>query len=67
MIDGSCPKCKRKIKVQANLEKNVPLEEGATAYPISTDSVNCPECGEKINLLPLRQNIESQTGKKMVG
>jgi len=67
MIDGSCPKCKRKIKVQANLEKNVPLEEGATAYPISTDSVNCPECDEKINLLPLRQNIESQTGKKVVG
>ncbi len=66
IIDGSCTKCKHKLKVQINLEKNMPLEEGAIAYPVSTDSIDCPECGEKTNLLPFRQQIESQTGKKVV-
>ncbi len=65
IIDGSCTKCKHKLKVQINLEKNMPLE-GAIAYPVSTNSIDCPECGEKTNLLPFRQQIESQTGKKVV-
>ena len=62
----SCPKCKHNLKVQANLKKNMPLEAGAIAYPVLTDSVDCPKCRKKINLLPLRQQIESQFGTKVV-
>ena len=66
IIDSSCPKCKHKLKVQVNLEKNMALEEGAIAYPVSTDSTDCPECSEKINLTSFRQQIESRFGKKVV-
>lgn len=66
IIDGSCPKCKHKLKVQANLEENVPLAENAIAYPIHTDLIDCPKCGERINLASFRQNIESQTGRRLV-
>ncbi len=66
IIDGSCPKCKHKLKVQVNLEKNVALEEGAIAYPVSTDSTDCPKCSEKINPVSFRQQIELQFGKKVV-
>lgn len=66
IIDVPCLKCKHKLKVQFNLERNVRLEEGTIPYPISTDSIDCPKCSEKINLLSIRQQIESQTGKKVV-
>ena len=40
------------------------LKEGTVAYPVLTDSADCPKCREKINLLQLRQQIESQFGKR---
>ena len=65
-LDGSCTKCKHKLKIQANLEKNVKLEEDASAYPVSTNILQCPNCKENINLKSLRDKIESQLGKKVV-
>lgn len=66
IAEHSCPKCRQKIKIQINLENNMRLNEGAIAYPISDDSINCPECGEKIDVLQLREQVESQFGKKAV-
>ena len=66
LLDIACIKCKHNLKVQANLEKNMQLKEGAIAYPVLSNSVDCPKCREKINLLQLRQQIESQFGKRVV-
>ena len=66
IVNISCLKCKHNLKVQTNLEKNMPLETDAIAYPVLTDSVDCPKCDAKINLMSLRQQIESQTGKSVV-
>lgn len=66
MVDVSCPKCKHNVKIQCNLERSVPVGDGAIAYPISDNIVVCPACGKDINLLSMRQNIELQMGRKVV-
>ena len=40
----------------------MPLEEGAVPYPISTDSMNCPKCSQRMDLTQLRRHIELQSG-----
>lgn len=66
VLEGSCTKCKNKLKIQANFEKNVKPQEGTIPYPVSTDTLKCPNCNENINLSALRTQIESQLGKKVV-
>lgn len=66
ILDASCKKCNHNLKIQANFEKNVVLEQGAIPYPISTDSLVCPNCNEKMNLALLRSQLESQFGKKLI-
>lgn len=66
VVEVSCLNCKHNLKVQLNLTKNMPLEADAIAYPVLTDSIDCPKCGTKINLASLRQQIESQTGRSVV-
>lgn len=64
-LDVSCPHCKHLIKLQANFEKDIPLDAGAVAYPVSTDVLVCPTCGEKVNLAPLREKIKETTGSNI--
>ena len=61
-----CPKCGNGFNIQLNLKDNMQLKEGVIAYPVSTDSICCASCGERIALLQLRQKIESEFGSKVV-
>ena len=66
VMNVTCKKCKHSFKVQINLKSNMQPEDGAVPYPISTDSMNCPKCHQEIDMMPMRQHIESQTGRKAV-
>ena len=66
VMNVTCKKCKHSFKVQINLKSNMQLEDGAVPYPILTDSMNCPKCHQEIDMVPMRQHIESQTGRKAV-
>ncbi|OEK02619.1 Clp protease ClpP [Roseivirga sp. 4D4] len=65
MIDYNCPTCQARYKIQANLKKNVPLEQGAIAYP-KNNTFKCTRCGTLNNLTPLRLQIEAQARKKII-
>lgn len=64
-IDVDCPNCKNKITVQANLNKAQPIEKGAIAFP-QDNKLKCPNCAAEINVINIRQQIEAQSGKKIV-
>ncbi|HLC16039.1 MAG TPA: Clp protease ClpP, partial [Thermodesulfovibrionia bacterium] len=65
MIDFVCQKCTNRTKLQANLGKKRPIQEGAIPFP-STNTFNCPHCGTESNLASIRNQIEAQTKKKIV-
>lgn len=65
LVDVVCPNCENRVKIQANLKKNVPVKKGAIPFP--KDSVFlCPKCDSRIDLSSLRGQIESQAKKKVV-
>jgi ATP-dependent protease ClpP protease subunit len=65
-VDYKCAHCQHGMKIQINLDRNLPLAAGFTAYPIDTNTIKCPKCGTPNNLLPIRLQIEAQSGKKVV-
>lgn len=65
IIDFSCNKCSKEIKLQASFEKGVPLEKGSVLFP-SDNIYICQGCGTRHDLSPLRMQIESQTKKQIV-
>lgn len=65
-INFECPKCKEKILIQANLEKNIPLKKDRVPYPLDNDVLKCPNCGLESNISNIRLQIEAQSGKKIV-
>jgi len=65
-INFECPKCKEKILIQANLEKNIPLKKNYISYPLNNDGLKCPNCGAESNISNIRLQIEAQSGKKIV-
>lgn len=65
ILDAECPKCKNTIKIQINFEREFPLVFGAQPYP-KNNRLKCPRCGVETELLNLRQQLEAQTGKKIV-
>lgn len=65
ILDAECPKCKNTIKIQINFEREFPLVSGAQPYP-KNNRLKCPRCGVETELLNLRQQLEAQTGKKIV-
>jgi ClpP class serine protease len=60
-----CPKCKSKYDMQIKLSPDVKNEANKLQYPKNNIFI-CPNCKMNINLAPLRLQIESQTGKKIV-
>lgn len=60
-----CPKCNSKVHIQANLSKGKPLQPGALAFP-ANNKLKCPNCTHIFDLTPARQQIETQSGKKIV-
>lgn len=65
-VEVACTRCKHRFKVQINLKEGMRLEEGAMPYPISTDSVSCPECSQSIDVTQMRRHVEMQTGRRAV-
>lgn len=64
-VEYTCA-CGHEFKVQMNLDKHSPLQPGNMAYPVATNIVKCPRCGRDNNLLPIRLQVEAQSGKKVV-
>jgi len=65
VVSFECPSCKSRFEIQANLEKNLKLEQGKFPYP-KNDIFNCPNCKTHSNLGQIRLQIEAQTRKKVV-
>lgn len=65
IIDVHCNKCGVDSKVQANLGKKYPLQEGAIPFPKGNSFV-CPNCAAESDLSDLRRQLEMQTKKKVV-
>jgi phage FluMu protein Com len=65
-IDFQCPSCKHLSKIQANLGTSTPIQKNLIPYPIKDNLFKCPNCGIINNILPIKLQIEAQTGKKIV-
>lgn len=61
-----CPHCRHKFKVQINLKEGMKLEEGVLPYPVATDAMPCPQCGERIDIKSIREQVEAQAGVRAV-
>ena len=64
-VDITCNKCKSLIRIQANLDKPAPLQEGTTPFP-KNNKTKCPACGVELDLTDLRRQIELQSKKRVV-
>lgn len=66
MITPICSNCGYKFKVQLNLRKHMEVYGNALPYPLSTDMIDCPQCGTMLNLRSTREKIEAETGMEAV-
>ena len=64
-IEFECPKCKTKTKIQANLKKGASIQKGSVPFPKDNIFI-CPACNNRNDLSILRNQIESQSKKKIV-
>ena len=64
-LDIQCSKCHKQLKVQADFEPDLPLQEGVIRFPKDNKLV-CPECNAVNDLSDLRLMIESQVRRKVV-
>ena len=65
VLEMPCPQCKNHIKIQANLDKAKPLQDGCLPFPLD-NKVKCPKCGTEIDVLNMRRQLEAQTKKRIV-
>ena len=65
IVDFQCRKCQNRSRIQANLSKSRPLQEGAMHFPKDNVFI-CPHCGTQSNLVDLRNQIEAQSKKQIV-
>ncbi len=65
VIEFECPNCKTKTKIQANLKKGVSIQKGSVPFP-KDNIFMCPACNNRNDLSILRNQIESQSKKKIV-
>ena len=65
LIEFECPNCKTKTKIQANLKEGVPMQKGSVPFPKDNVFI-CPACNNRNDLSTLRNQIESQSKKKIV-
>jgi hypothetical protein len=69
IIDHTCKNCGKVHNLYAKLKKDPKIDrdmkgQGRTPFPMN-NLITCP-CAEKIDLTPVRRDIEANTGKKMV-
>lgn len=65
LLEVKCDKCGKKMKVQANFEKALPLQKGSIAFP-SNNRLKCSDCGVMIDLNDIRRRIEAETKKSII-
>ena len=65
VIDLTCNKCNNKLKLQANFEPAVPMQEGTIPFPVN-DKLVCPSCKFEHSVGKIREQLESQFGKKII-
>ena len=65
LLDYFCAKCKTPQSIQVDFEQNIPLADGSIIFP-RNNILKCKNCNGESNLLGLRQQIEAQTGKKII-
>lgn len=65
LFNVDCPKCKTKHEFQAKLTPDAKPIPNKHLYP-KNNSFICPNCSTVINLMPVRLQIESQLGKKLM-
>lgn len=64
-IEYECPKCKNKIRLQANFIKDIPMQNGFIQFP-QNNKIVCPQCGIESDVSIIRMKIESQTRRRIV-
>lgn len=65
IVEVQCLKCNTTHKIQANIGKTHPLEPGCIAFP-TDNKLNCTKCGNLLDLLELRRQLEGQAKGKVV-
>jgi Serine dehydrogenase proteinase len=65
ILEIPCGKCGTKSKVQANLNRNQPLQAGCLPFP-ADNRFPCPTCGAVTDLSDARRQIEAQSKKPVV-
>jgi phage FluMu protein Com len=66
VIEFVCPNCKNHVRFQANIGKHSPLQNGNIAFPVKDNQFQCPRCRTINNILPIKLQIEAETGQKIV-
>ncbi len=66
IIEFICPNCKNHTRIQANIGKSSPIQNGNVPFPLRDNIFICPKCKTANNILPLKLQIEAQSGKKIV-
>ncbi|GMO29838.1 MAG: hypothetical protein Ta2B_10780 [Termitinemataceae bacterium] len=66
IFDFECPNCKNHARIQANVGKHSPLQAGNIPFPVKDAVFQCPKCRSVNNILPIKLQIEAQSGKKIV-
>jgi len=65
IVDIKCNKCDNETKIQANFEKDIPIEKGASPFP-SDNKFKCSKCGQETDMSGIRQEIEMAARKKIL-
>ena len=64
MVPFQCPKCRKAYVLQADFDKQQPMQPGAERSP-PNDNLVCSQCGMSHNLAALRRQLELQTRRKL--
>ena len=65
VVEGECAKCKNHLRIQANLGKKQPLQEGCLEFP-ADNQLKCPNCGANMDLSDTRRQLEAQAKRPVV-
>ncbi|QQR78796.1 MAG: Clp protease ClpP [Candidatus Moraniibacteriota bacterium] len=65
VVEAKCQNCNHTSKIQVDFDQKRPLEAGTIEFP-ADNKIKCPSCKKEIDLGNLRQQLESQTKKKIV-
>jgi hypothetical protein len=65
IVEVQCLKCSTIHKLQANIGKPHTLEDGCIAFP-ADNKLTCTKCGNLLDLVDLRRQIEGQAKGKVV-